>query len=156
MWGGAMRLNLKRPSGRDTQSGFSTLEAMVAIAILSIALLPLYSFQNTIVSGSARVEANLEAQAKHELAATYIHGLVPSGLSEGAARLGELDLRWSMEELHPARDVLSESGSPGRFELSLVRVTYTIGAAEDSARFTGSIDRVAWVETSSIFRSFDP
>ncbi|GAB5455975.1 MAG: hypothetical protein Hens2KO_22040 [Henriciella sp.] len=151
-----MSLSLKQHRDRNQQSGFSTLEAMVAIAILSIALLPLYSFQNLIVSGTSRVEANLDAQAKHELATTYLRGLVPSGLGQEAATLGELELRWSVDVVHPARDALTSSGLPGRFNMSLVRIAYTIEAPSQQGELLGNIERTMWTETSSIFSNFDP
>ena len=136
------------------EGGFSTLESMVAIAILGVALIPLYTFQNTIVSGSSRVEARLIEQQHHALAIEYIRGLVPDGLQLGAATLGGVEVRWSLEPHEQPRDVLASSGVAGRFRLSRVLVRYEVSSPELRQPLRGEVERLTWEQTSSFFSAF--
>jgi|GEM_PF-2884988 len=131
------------------QAGFSTIEAMVAIAILGIALIPLYSFQSTIISGTSRVEANLERQATNRLIRTYLTGLNPRELQNNVGRIGNIQLQWSIENLQPSRNALGESGLPGRFRVELVRINYQASDPKSESIITGSIDRMIWTESYS-------
>lgn len=128
---------------------------MVAIAILGVALLPLYAFQNTIVSGSGRVEAKLDEQQYHALVATYLQGLVPEGLEARAAQFDEVSIGWEIEPISAPRSVLASTGAPGRFRATLVRIQYTIEAPQLSRPLIGEVERMIWEETSSFFSSVD-
>lgn len=145
----------REPVSRKLQSGFSTLESMVAIAILGVALIPLYTFQNTIVSGSSRVEARLIEQQHHALAIEYIRGLVPDGLQLGAATLGGVEVRWDLELHEQPRDVLASSGVAGRFRLSRVLVRYEVSSPELRQPLRGEVERLTWEQTSSFFSAFN-
>ena len=128
---------------------------MVAIAILGVALLPLYAFQNTIVAGSGRVEARLIEQQHHALASEYIRGLVPSGLDSGSSDLSGVQIRWEIEALDQARDVLASTGAPGRFRVSRVLVRYEVLAPSLRSPLQGTVERLTWDETSSFFSAFN-
>lgn len=144
-----------QPSKLVAMGGFSTLEAMVAIAILGVALLPLYAFQGTIVSGSGKVEAKLSEHQHHVLVTTYLRGLVPAGLDAGAAQFDDIRVEWELDPISSPRSVLAGTGVPGRFRVSLARIRYTIEAPEFSRPLAGELERVIWEETSSFFNSVD-
>lgn len=141
---------------RRDQFGFSTIEAMVAIAILGIALIPLYGFQNTIVRGSAKVESSLDAQVIDRLARTYIKGLMPEQLSAANGRLGDLSLSWELQDIQPERNVLGTNGLDGRFRLRFVRVFFRVDDADGRMLASGALDRLTWVETRSFMAALEP
>lgn len=128
---------------------------MVAIAILGIALLPLYAFQNTIVTGSGKVEAKLNEQQYHALVTTYLNGLVPAGLNAGGAQFDNFSVQWELDPISPPRSVLAGTGVPGRFRVTLTRIQYTIEAPQLSRPLIGEVERLVWEETSSFFSSVD-
>lgn len=128
---------------------------MVAIAILGVALLPLYAFQNTIVSGSGKVEAKFNEQQYHALVTNYLKGVVPQGLEARAAQFQGANVAWSIELISAPRSVLANTGAPGRFRVMLVRIRYSIEAPQLSRPLEGAVKRVVWEETSSFFRSVD-
>ncbi|MEL6665105.1 MAG: prepilin-type N-terminal cleavage/methylation domain-containing protein [Pseudomonadota bacterium] len=144
-----------RPAKRKSERGFSTLEAMVAIAILGVALLPLYAFQNTIVSGSGKVEGKFNEQQHHALVSTYLKGLVPEGLNAGSAQFENVSVQWKLDPISPPRSVLAGTGVPGRFRVTLMRIQYTIETPQLSRPLIGEVERLVWEETSSFFSSVD-
>ena len=151
-----LRGGLKPRNVRRGQFGFSTIEAMVAVAILGIALIPLYGFQNTIVRGSAKVESTLDAQVIDRLAKTYIKGLMPAQLNVANGRLGDLSLSWEVREIQPERSVLGTNGLDGRFRVRFVRVIYRVDDADGRTLTTGAMDRLTWVETRSFMAALEP
>ena len=144
-----------RPSfGDNSSAGFSTIEGMVAIAILGLTLMPLYAFQGSIVSGTARIERTHDATAAARLAETFLRGLVPQALEANGAQIGDLDLSWSLERLQSERFALTAAGSPGRFRVGFVRVDYEVTR---SGRLiaSDSIYRVSWTETGPFLSALD-
>lgn len=129
------------------KAGFSTIEAMVAIAILGIALMPLYRFQGAVVSGSARVDRTLDATAVSRLASVFLNGLTPEALAATSAEIGALKISWTVTNLHNPREVLGESGLPGRFIAGLVKIDYTVSNQGEVVK-TGVLTRLSWQETS--------
>lgn len=139
---------------KKAETGFSTIEAMVAIAILSLALVPLYSFQGSIMKGSARVQQTLDATAVSRMTDTFLRGLTPSALQTGAATIGELDITWTLTDLQLERDALTASGFPGRFLVKMLRVDFEVSQSNRLVSI-GSLNRLSWQETGPFLSDLD-
>jgi len=133
-----------------TDSGFSTLEAIVAIGILGIALVPLYGFQVTLSDGVGAIERKFASEQASTLTRAYLSGLQPAGLATGAAKLGKMDISWTFDERQPGRPALAGSGLPGRFKVNRVEVAYTVSISGRTLT-TGRLERLFWTETSPFF-----
>ena len=138
---GQVEAGEEAPAGASP--GFSTLEAVVAIGILGLCILPLMDFQMTVSEGAARLasrNAALEAEMRAE---AWLRALPPEAIASGESRIGGLDLAWQELAAETPRLALSEQGAPGRFELRLVRLSYEV-RQEGNVLTAGEIDRLVW------------
>lgn len=136
------------PKSQD--AGFSMLEAVIAIGILGACLLPLLEFQISVSDGASRLTGRQSVIEIRTRAETYLRALPPASLAEGEADLGDAKLVWRETQRAPDRRGLSEQGAPGRFELTVVRLTYEVRRPESSV-VSGAIDRLAWTAVTPYF-----
>lgn len=134
----------------NNEAGFSTLEAILAVALLAVALLPLYQFQLTINDASFRLEAQNDRRNSARLAETYLRSVQPSTLADGAASIGDARLSWTVEPLKQDKPVLNSGGLSGRFSISLIRVSYRV-ETDSAGVVTGELTRLSWFETTDLF-----
>lgn len=132
------------------ESGFSMLEAIVAIGILGICLLPILNLQISVNSGTQRLERITDTLEAQRLAEQYIRGLAPALLPAGQATIGQTELAWKTLQSSVPRPALSEQSAPGRFEVRLVSIQYTL-SREGAILYRGLLDRLTWRETASFF-----
>lgn len=130
--------------------GFSMLEAVVAVGVLGICMLPLLDFQMSVSDGAGRLverQAVMEAERRAE---EYVRSLPPSGLAGGAADFGEWQLTWRELSRSPARKALSEQGGAARFDVALVRLEYEVSFPGGGGS-TRQLDRLYWVPVTRLF-----
>lgn len=125
-----------------SQAGFSMLEALVALAIIGTALLPLYALQQRITQQAIRLEAESRLNMWWRDALPELTSLNPMIRCEGESDYGAFVLVWSCTPLGPVtRNRIDASPQivvarmrqgvpreaafaplPGPFELALYRV----------------------------------
>ena len=126
-----------------TRPGFSIMETLVAVALLAIAIIPLYAFQQTLADTALRLQnatALLDAQ---ESALAVLQTLDPIAQPEGEMELGEWQLIWR------SRELASETPADGYLGSSIWGVAlYEIDATlvRGETRYEFSLRRVAWVQ----------
>lgn len=82
------------------QAGFSTLETLVAIAILAICLAPLLTYQAQLAASADRLKRVSELQSARRVATNYLMELSEVDLPEGRLELGGgWVLSWSAASL---------------------------------------------------------
>lgn len=108
---------------RVRQTGFSLLEAIVALTILATAGLALFAAMNQSVQMAQRVETARIADSAVRNAMAWMETVNPSTTPEGEQRLGEVSLRWRSELVEPARDAMTGHLQAGLFEVGLYQVT---------------------------------
>ncbi len=132
-----------------TRPGFSIMETLVAVALLAIAVLPLYAFQQTLANTATRLQnasALLDAQ---ESALAILQTIDPIAQPEGEMDLGEWRLTWQSQEL------VSESPADGYLGSSIWGVAlYEIDASLErgETRRDFSLRRVAWIQVRDPFQ----
>jgi len=108
---------------RKSVAGFTLLEAIMAIALLAIAVMPLYEFFGRSLNGLYRAaESNQESDLNLTVIA-YLTGLNPMERPEGEDALGAYRIRWRSEELVPATDTMAYPRGLGLYQTALYRVT---------------------------------
>jgi general secretion pathway protein I len=108
---------------RQTQAGFTLLEAVVALALIAAAALPLYAFFSRSLDGLYRAaEANRESQASLT-AIAFLSGLNPMERPTGEDTLGTLHLRWKSREVVPTTDAIGYPRGLGLYQVALYEVT---------------------------------
>ena len=126
--------------------GFSLIEALVALAIASMALLAIFALQQQLAQGEVRHTRALQLVALQRNALALTSDLNPTAEPQGSLRLaGGQWVRWSAEPLTPARtNVALSSVGEGAFEVRLYRVRVLISDAR-GARLGGlDFDRIGW------------
>jgi len=119
------------------------METLVAIALLALAIIPLYSFQQTLADSAARLQGAAAALEAEESALAYLQAIDPIAEPEGEFLLGEWRLSWSSREIAseaPANGYLGSS----YYRISLVEISAKL--EKDSLERTFILRRVAWVQ----------
>ena len=82
-----------------TRPGFSVMETLVAVALLAIAILPLYAFQQTLADTAARLQTASALLDAQESALAVLQTIDPIAEPQGEMDLGEWRLSWESREL---------------------------------------------------------
>jgi general secretion pathway protein I len=121
---------------RNRQGGFTLLEAVIAIALVAAAALPLYAFFSRSLDGLYRAaEVNRESQASLT-AISFLTGLNPMDRPNGEEGIGALRLRWKSREVVPATDSIGYPRGIGLFQVALYEVT---GEILDAGRVRSTV-----------------
>lgn len=107
---------------RRSGTGFSLLEAVVALAILVAAGLALFAAMTQSLQMLGRVERARELDALTRNALAIVEQINPMQHPAGESALGELTVRWRSELVEPVRDGATGFLQPGYFEVGLYRV----------------------------------
>ena len=113
----------KSADARASVAGFSLLEAIVAIALLAIAVMPLYAFFGRSLDGLHRVAASNRESELNLSALAFLSGLNPMERPSGEDAFGAYRLRWQSQELVPASDVMAYPRGLGLYQAALYEVT---------------------------------
>lgn len=128
------------------QAGFSVIEALVAVAIMAVAMLPLASLQGQ-VSRTAAQQQHLQARfAAERSAMAVLRDANMMAAPSGAFDLGaEFTLHWNARPI--SRTVRTNSGE---FDVALFAVEASVSDANarEIARF--SIDQIGWRRVSEV------
>lgn len=120
------------------QSGFSLLEAIVAMVLISIAGMALFSWINTSFIGLNRIQESNARAAAETNALQYLQTINPMSQPNGATVLGRLKLEWRSRAVTEPQANLNDAGAPGPFMVALYEVEVTIEDLPDVSphRFT--------------------
>ena len=126
-----------------TRPGFSVMETLVAVALLAIAILPLYAFQQTLADTAARLQTASALLDAQESALAVLQTIDPIAEPQGEMDLGEWRLSWE------SRELVSEQPADGYLGSSIWGVgLYEINATLErgETRHEMSFRRGAWVQ----------
>ena len=99
----------RKPPAARSEAGFTLLEAIVAIAVLLAALVPLYTLISSVSRSAFRVdEANRRAEIETD-ALNIMSTINPMDQPSGSLDLGPYAIRWSAQTLI---DPVDGSGYP--------------------------------------------
>lgn len=127
----------------ESESGFSVLEAMIAIAILAAALIPLLTLQGQFirsVESFERADVRLEVR---DSALTLLNSLNLMDYPNGTLDLGRAQMTWRATLAGPAKMSRGDAGTEGRFEMALYDVNVTL-THETNQTETFSVRGLGW------------
>ncbi|GHC09889.1 hypothetical protein GCM10010080_26590 [Thermomonas carbonis] len=108
-------------------AGFTLLEAIVALVILSIGALALYGWLSTNMIALERVRARQEQEIVARSSLDLVRRLNPMETPTGERRVDDLIVKWSGEVLEGPKPGVMQSGGTSIFNVGLylldVRVT---------------------------------
>lgn len=112
-------------STTETAAGFTLIEAIVALVILSAAMIGFYDFLSTALNGARRMELASIAYDQRMNALELATALNPMDLPEGTLDLGKYRIHWTS---HVLGDIRQSSRYPigrGVFKVALYRMIFT-------------------------------
>jgi general secretion pathway protein I len=125
-----------------SRPGFSVMETLVSVALLAIAVIPLYALQQTLADSAARLQTTAAALEAEESALALLQAIDPIAEPDGEMMLGEWRLTWTSTKL------AYEANADGFYGQGL----YAIGLYEIEARLERNgaereftLRRVGWV-----------
>jgi len=114
-------------------SGFTLLEAIVAMVIVSTVGLALYSWLTSNLQILQRIEAATERASAQQLAVDWAQTINPLDQPNGETRLGDYTLSWEGRPLEDPMDGAASDGGPSLYQIALYEldVTVSIPGQED-------------------------
>lgn len=150
------------PAGGE--AGFSLLEAIVALAVIATALLPLYALQQRTTELALRVEEAGRLDGWWRTALPEALSINPMLRCEGESDYGEFVLSWTCSELAPVtRNAVPASAVaamqrlqagedpeeamrplPGSFDVGLYEFELTVTGRSEAVSASRTIRRLGW------------
>lgn len=138
--------------GPNKEAGFSVLEALVAMAILAGALLPLLALQGQFIRSVAQMDAVEERLSVQALLAAKIASTNLSDISEGSFDVEDVTVNWSAAPLVAPRPVKNQGGQRSRFNVTYYSVT-AILVQPTGQRTSMDMRGLGWEATRSVLQN---
>ena len=106
-------------SSQRRQSGFTLLEAIVALVIFSMGALALYSWLGVNLKTLERVAERREAVALMHSALDQVRRSNPMETPRGRREIGEVVIEWEAKPVEPPRNAVTQIGLPTIFQVGL-------------------------------------
>ena len=126
-------------------AGFSLLEALVALAIAALCLIPLMSLQRTYIDGQRRHEAALQRAEIQKNALTIVRQINPTDEPEGQAVLApDLTVSWTATEISDLKTSTGLPAGDGQYQVQLYRMDVSVSRGSQKVVPDFSVERVGW------------
>lgn len=136
------------PPAVDSESGFSLLETIAALAILSMALVPLLALQFQLASGATSLERQSELSRATSVARVMLSTTNPAVEPQGRRDLGGgWQVTWASEPLGSPLPARYGLGISSRYRSQVFRVDAEL-ADQDNRKIPISLQLLGWVETA--------
>ena len=125
--------------------GFSLLEAIVALTLLAVAGLALFTWINASFDGIARADAaQARAQAQSN-ALAYIYTINPMARPSGATKLGSLTVSWQAREIAPKiKPSVDSPDGTGNFMVALYDIELTMTDLPRVPQFSAKVSQLGF------------
>ena len=140
---------IRRTVRAGRQRGFSALESLVALAVLSLAMLPLLDLQSRSARAAASLERSADAITAEHSALALMEVLNPMRDPEGSERIGRYTLHWAAVPASNERPAYQSDGTPGRFVMRLYTVTYRLDGPGRQGR-ERQVTTIGWAATKPV------
>lgn len=133
-----------------SQGGLSTLEALVAVAILGLALLPILAFQTQISQAYERYEL-LNARSELERnALAALRDINPMERPTGQLNLGRSQsLSWTSRALTKERQSTAYPAGDGDFIVALYLLKVELSDKDRRTRYRMDLERLGWRKSAA-------
>jgi len=144
---------MDRSNAYDRQKGFSLIEALAAIALIALALVPLLALQGQLSRTAISMERAEQVIVGKQNALAFLKTINPLVISEGQEDLGVGILTWKANNVSEIRPIYSNSGSPSRWTGQLFDIEAVI-EFEDGRTTNFTTRKFGWraTEVEAIFQ----
>jgi general secretion pathway protein I len=129
--------------GAPRRTGFTLLEAVVALAIFAAAGIALYALFSNNLFALTRIDESQRQVAAVRQAVERLSGVNPWHEREGRFSIGDLEVVWAAQPVEPPRNGMTSFGELGAFDVGLFDVQFDIlepfgnGPAGDESALPG-------------------
>ena len=135
---------------RCSESGLSTIEALVAIAILAIAIIPILQFQSQLATSYRRYDDLIARTDLQRNALGHLSAINPLEEPTGEVTLGlHQSLKWRSEPITEERRSTAYPVGDGDFMVALFRIEATIEDTSNKLSASLAIERLGWRKAAS-------
>ena len=117
-------------------SGFTLLEAIVALVIFASVGSALYAWITVSLNGITRVEASRQRDEAIQAGLAMIEHVNPMAQPQGSLSAGHYMVSWTSEPIKSPRDGLTPAGQVSLYRVGLWRVQVTVEGSKEPVRFT--------------------
>ncbi len=128
-------------------SGFTLLEAIVALVILTTAGFALFSWINASFDALNRIETNNARAAAEINALEYLKTVNPYDRPEGEEVLGDVAMRWRARAVTDIKPNITDAQTPGVFVVALYDVEVTLESQPKLPRYTFKVRQMGYNRT---------
>ena len=136
------------------QRGFTLLEAIVALVLISGAGASLFAWINTSLNSLYRIqETNTRVEATRNVL-TFMHAVNPMQAPEGTSELGAYRVRWKAEITHPPQDGANYPQGISLYQLALYRTRVMVERQDGEYWFDLALKQVGYKKVRELQRPF--
>jgi general secretion pathway protein I len=134
---------------RRAHAGFSLLEAVVAMVLISSAGLALFGWINGNIMALTRVhDANERSEATTNVL-EYMHRVNPMLVPEGRAQLGTYSIEWRSKPIIGATEGIAYPRGRSLFQLALYSTAVSVRTVEGASWFDLQLKQVGYKKVRS-------
>ena len=138
----------------DRGQGFTLLEAIVAIALVSSVLMALYSLINTDLISLRRAEAAVQSRTIIEEFTHRIELVELGDGADGAMEIPPYAVDWTASLVEPTQMGRQQRGAPGLYDLSLFDVSFEV-RRERAFVAEGTLRQLRYIKVRDSQSEFD-
>lgn len=127
-------------------SGFSLLEAIVALVLISSTGLALFSWMNTNTLSLQRVQSVQQRNIATRNALMYINTINPLQTPQGSTILGSYVVNWTSRVLEAPKDGVNNMGAPGFYQVGLYDVQVEVTDLEKQVLAKFNVRQVGYLQ----------
>jgi len=124
--------------------GFTLLEAIVALVILTTAGLALFSWINASFDALNRIETNNVRASAEINALEYLKTVNPYDRPEGEEILGNVAMRWRARAVTDIKPNITDAQTPGIFVVALYDVEVMLESQPTLPRYTFNVRQMGY------------
>jgi general secretion pathway protein I len=144
-------------TARRGEAGLSTLEVLVSVAVLGLALAPLLAVQSQIAQTHVRYQEAYSRATLQRNALALLQEMNPMATPRGDIALdSENRLRWTSQPLSSIDRSSDHPVGDGPFDVALYAVDAEIIGPNEAVRVRFNTERLGWVRAESVSGSRGP
>jgi general secretion pathway protein I len=126
--------------------GFSLLEVIVALVLITSTGMALFSWMNTNTMSLQRVQFVQQRNIATRNALMYINTINPLQTPQGSTTLGSYIVNWNSKTLEPPKDGMAHTGGQGFYQVGLYEVAVEVQDLDKQALANFTVREVGYVQ----------